>query len=267
PANDRGWRLGELSPAAGRATGTWMERAVRLALDRFVDGLVFAPLNKQAMIKGGYPVRDEYELCAKLAGVAEYDEVNVIPHPAAPGSDRLLWVARVTGHAALRDIAPMVTRERVLRTIRLAHRVASSAAPSDAAADKPRIGVAALNPHGGEGGLLGDEEERIITPAVVAAITEGISAMGPIPADHIFRHAREGRYDVVVAMYHDQAQIATKLLGFEMGVSVGVGYPFVMATPSHGTAFDIAGKGVADSRPMAQALSIAGRLARAPKIP
>jgi 4-hydroxythreonine-4-phosphate dehydrogenase len=123
--------------------------------------------------------------------------------------------------------------------------------------------VAALNPHAGEGGLLGDEEERILTPAVVAAITEGISAMGPIPADHIFRHAREGRYDIVVSMYHDQAQIATKLLGFEMGVSVGVGYPFVMVTPSHGTAFDIAGKGVADHRPMAQALSIAARLTQA----
>jgi len=258
PAGDRGWRIGELSPAAGRAAATWMERAVRLALDHVVDGLVFAPLNKQAIIKSGYAVRDEYELCARLAGVEDYDEMNVIPHPAAPESGRLLWVARVTGHAALRDVAPMVTRERVLRTIRLAHRVASSAG-----ADKLRIGVAALNPHAGEGGLLGDEEERILTPAVVAAITEGISAMGPIPADHIFRHAREGRYDIVVSMYHDQAQIATKLLGFEMGVSVGVGYPFVMVTPSHGTAFDIAGKGVADHRPMGQALSIAARLTQA----
>lgn len=258
PTADRGWRIGELSPAAGRAAAAWMERAVRLALDHVVDGLVFAPLNKQAIIKSGYAVRDEYELCARLAGVEDYDEMNVIPHPASPESGRLLWVARVTGHTPLRGVAPMVTQERVLRTIRLAHRVASSAG-----ADKPRIGVAALNPHAGEGGLLGDEEERILTPAVVAAITEGISAMGPIPADHIFRHAREGRYDIVVSMYHDQAQIATKLLGFEMGVSVGVGYPFVMVTPSHGTAFDIAGKGVADHRPMAQALSIAARLTQA----
>jgi len=258
PAADRAWRIGEVSPASGRAAGGWMERAVRLALEGIVDGLVFAPLNKQAIISSGYPVRDEYELCAKLAGVEDYDEMNVIPHPAAPASGRLLWVARVTGHAALRDVAPQLTRERVLRTIRLAHRVASSAG-----ADSPRVGVAALNPHAGEGGLLGDEEERILTPAIVAAITEGISVMGPVPADHIFRHARGGRFDVVVAMYHDQAQIATKLLGFEMGVSVGVGYPFVMVTPSHGTAFDIAGKGVADHRPMAQALSIAARLTQA----
>lgn len=255
-ASDRTWKLGEMSPAAGRAAGTWMERAVGLALEGAVDGLVFGPLNKQALIRAGYPVRDEYEFCAKLARVEEHDEMNVIPHPAAPESGRLLWVARATSHVPLRDVARSITREQVLRTIRLAHRVASSAGGSEL-----RIGVAALNPHAGEGGLIGDEEERVITPAVVAAITEGINAMGPIPADHIFRQARAGRFDVVVSMYHDQAQIATKLLGFEMGVSVGVGMPFVMVTPSHGTAFDIAGQGGADPRPMAQALRIASRLA------
>lgn len=255
-ADDRKWRLGEMSPAAGRATAAWMARGVRLAMDRVVDGLVFAPLNKQAIIDGGQSVRDEYELCAKLAGIEDYDEVNVIPHPAAPESGRLLWVARATGHMPLREVPAQLTRERLIKTIRLVHRVALQAG----ATEKPRIGLAALNPHAGEGGLLGDEEERILAPVVVAAITEGMSVMGPIPADHIFRHARAGRFDVIVALYHDQAQIATKLLGFEMGVSVGIGYPFVMVTPSHGTAFDIAGKGVADHRPMAQALSIAARL-------
>ncbi|MDQ7843416.1 MAG: 4-hydroxythreonine-4-phosphate dehydrogenase PdxA [Armatimonadota bacterium] len=257
PADDRTWTIGEMSPAAGRAAGRWMETAVRLALRGAVDAVVFAPLNKQALIRAGHAVRDEYEFVARLAGVEEYDEMNVIPHPAAPDSGRLLWVARATSHIPLREVAPQITRERVLRAIRLAHRVATRAGGREL-----RIGVAALNPHAGEGGLIGDEEEHAITPAVVAAITEGINAMGPIPADHVFRLARAGRFDVVVSMYHDQAQIATKLLGFEMGVSVGVGLSFVLTTPSHGTAFDIAGRGVADPRPMARALRIASLLAR-----
>jgi len=255
PPEDRSWTRGAMSPAAGRAAAQWLVAAVRLALEGAADAVVFAPLNKQAIIRAGYRVRDEYELCAQLAGVEDHDEMNVIPHPAAPASGRLLWVARVTGHAAFAAVPAALTRERILRTIRLAHRVASGTSPT-----APAIGVAALNPHAGEGGLLGDEEERLIGPAIADAAGEGINASGPVPADHIFRQARAGRFDVVVAMYHDQAQIATKLLGFEMGVSVGVGYPFVMTTPSHGTAFDIAGRGVADARPMRQALTIAGRL-------
>jgi len=153
-------------------------------------------------------------------------------------------------------VAPSLTIEQVQRAIRLAHRTTAAAgAPS------PRIGVAAFNPHAGEGGLLGDEETRVIGPAIQAALREGINASGPHPADHIFRLARAGHFDAIVAMYHDQAQIATKLLGFDRGVSVGVGYSFVLATPSHGTAFDIAGRGIADPGPMQQALALAARLA------
>jgi len=256
PPQDRTWTRGTMSPAAGLASAQWLEQAVRLALDGAADAVVFAPLNKQAIIRAGYRIRDEYELCARLAGVEEHDEMNVIPHPAAPAGGRLLWVARVTGHTPVREVSALLTRERILRTIRLAHRVASSTSPTP-----PAVGVAALNPHAGEGGLLGDEEDRLIRPAIDDAVGEGINAAGPIPADHVFRQARGGQFDVVVAMYHDQAQIATKLLGFEMGVSVGVGYPFVMTTPSHGTAFDIVGRGAADARPMRQALTIAARLA------
>ena len=256
PPQDRTWTRGVMSAAAGRASAQWLEQAVRLALDGLADAIVFAPLNKQAIIRAGYGIRDEYELCARLAGVDDHDEMNVIPHPAVPGSGRLLWVARITGHLPFRDVPAHLTRERVLRTIRLAHRVASGTSTAP-----PAIGVAALNPHAGEGGLLGDEEERLIRPAIADAVGQGIKVAGPIPADQIFRQARAGQFDVVVAMYHDQAQIATKLLGFEMGVSVGVGYPFVMTTPSHGTAFDIVGRAVADARPMRQALAIAARLA------
>lgn len=256
PPSDRTWSPGAPSPVAGRAVVSWLERAVQLALAHVVDAVVFAPLNKQAIMSAGFPVRDEYELCASLAAVAEYDEMNVIPHPAPRSNDDLLWVARVTSHIPLRDVPAQLTTDRVLRTIMRAHRVASGAGTRI-----PRIGVAALNPHAGEGGLLGDEEVRVIRPAIDAAIGAGITASGPHPADHIFRLARAGQFDVIVSMYHDQAQIATKLLGFERGVSVGVGYPFVLTTPSHGTAYDIVGKGIADSRPMRQALVLAERLA------
>lgn len=257
PPPDRAWAPGQLSPAAGRAAVRWLETAVRLALDGCADAVVFAPLNKEAIMRAGFSVRDEYDLCAALARVEEHGEMNVIPHPAGTtaGGD-LLWVARATGHVSLRDVPELLTVERVLRTIRMAHRVTVRAGASS-----PRIGVAALNPHAGEGGLLGDEEGRVIRPAIEAAVEGGISASGPHPGDHIFRRARNGDLDVVVAMYHDQAQIATKLLGFERGVSVGAGYPFVLTTPSHGTAFDIAGRGIADQRPMRQALVLAERLA------
>lgn len=254
PPCDRSWRLGQVSPAAGRAAVQWLEAAVRLALEGPGRAVVFAPLNKQAIMRAGYPVRDEYALCARLVGAADHDELNVIPHPADPGA-RLLWVARVTAHVPFRAITAHLTPERVLRTIRVAHRAAAAAGVA-----APRVGVAALNPHAGEGGLLGDEEDRLIAPAVAAAGAEGIAATGPVPADHVFRHARAGAFDAVVAMYHDQAQIATKLLGFDRGVSIGVGYPFVLATPSHGTAHDIAGRGLADPRPMRQALELAVRL-------
>jgi 4-hydroxythreonine-4-phosphate dehydrogenase len=256
PPEDRTWTRGVMSAAAGRAAAQWLEEAVRLALAGAADAVVFAPLNKQAIIRAGYGVRDEYELCARLAHVDDHDEMNVIPHPAAGAEERLLWVARVTGHTPFREIPAQLSRDRVLRTIRLAHTVASKVGTAP-----PAIGVAALNPHAGEGGLLGDEEERVISPAIADAMAEGIRAAGPVPADHVFRQARAGRVAVVGTVYHDQAQIATKLLGFEMGVSVGVGYPFVMTTPSHGTAFDIAGRGAADARPMRQALAIAARLA------
>ncbi|MDR7529052.1 MAG: 4-hydroxythreonine-4-phosphate dehydrogenase PdxA [Armatimonadota bacterium] len=257
PVPDRSWGAGAVSAAAGHAAVTWLEDAVRLALAGEADAVVFAPLNKQAIRLAGYAVRDEYELCAALAGVTDYDEVNAIPHPAEPDG-ALLWVARATSHVPLRDVASTLTVARVARAIRRAHAVARAAGAS-----VPRIGVAALNPHAGEGGTLGDEEVRIIRPAIEETAADGIQASGPHPSDHIFRLARSGRFDAVVTMYHDQAQIATKLLGFEHGVSVGVGFPFVMTTPSHGTAFDIVGAGTADPRPMRAALALAVRLATA----
>jgi len=265
PVREREWKLGTMSPAAGRAVAEWLKEAVRLTTDGVADAVVFAPLNKQAIIRGGHRVRDEYELIASFVHVDDHDEVNVIPHPAGdslPAGQGLLWVARATSHVPLRDVPGLLTRDRILRTIKLAHRVAKSGG-----AASPRVGVAALNPHAGEDGTMGDEEARVIRPAVEAAVAEQIDASGPYPADQIFRMARAGRFDAVVAMYHDQAQIATKLLGFDRGVSIGIGYPFITVTPSHGTAFDIAGKGLADPQPMIQALKLADQLVRAGFMP
>ncbi|GBD29193.1 4-hydroxythreonine-4-phosphate dehydrogenase 2 [bacterium HR32] len=253
----RQWPAGRASSEAGRSAAAWLEAAVRLALAGQADAVVFAPLNKQALRLAGLAVRDEYEFVAQLAGVAEHDEVNVIPHPAGTG---LLWVARATSHVPLREVVELLDEQRVLHAVRLVHRMATLGGnPS------PRIGVAALNPHAGEGGTLGDEEVRILAPAIRRAQQEGLDVSGPYPADHVFRIARSGVLDAVVSLYHDQAQIATKLLGFERGVSVGTGYPFVMTTPSHGTAFDLVGSGRADPRPMRQALEIALALASAGK--
>ncbi len=257
PAPVGQWPTGRPSAEAGLAASVWLQAAVRLALAGRADAVVFAPLNKQALRLAGLPVRDEYQFVAQLAGTKEHDEVNVIPHPVGTG---LLWVARATSHVPLREVVALLDEQRVLRAIRLVHRMAILGGnPS------PRVGVAALNPHAGEGGTLGDEEVRILAPAIRRAQQEGLTVSGPYPADHVFRIARSGSLDAVVSLYHDQAQIATKLLGFERGVSVGAGYPFVLTTPSHGTAFDIVGAGRADPRPMRQALEMALALASAEK--
>lgn len=251
--DDRTWTPGKVCPAAGRAAVRWMEHAVSLALQGVVDGVVFAPLNKQALKRAGYDVPDEYDLLAQFAGVQNHAEMNVIPHPAGSGH---LWVARATSHLPFRDIHVQMTKKRILEAIRSAHRAATSAGSAN-----PRVGVSALNPHAGEGGLLGDEEIRVILPAIEAAVADGINASGPYPADRVFPMAHSGRLDVVVSMYHDQAQIATKLLAFDRGVTVAMGFPFVLTTPSHGTAFDIVGKGVADPGAMIQAFHLAQMLA------
>jgi 4-hydroxythreonine-4-phosphate dehydrogenase len=251
--SDRAWDVGQVSPAAGDAAALWLEQAVHLALKGTVDSVVFAPLNKQALIRAGNDVHDEYDLIAQFAGVRSHEEMNVIPHPTGRG---LLWVARATSHLPFRDIHQELTTSRILETIRSAHRASASGGTTN-----PKLGVAALNPHAGEGGLLGGEEADVIRPAIETASAEGIDVSGPYPADRIFPMAQSGRFNVVVSMFHDQAQIATKLLASDRGVTVGVGFPFALTTPSHGTAFDIAGQGVADPGAMIQALHIAEMLA------
>ncbi len=169
---------------------------------------------------------------------------------------RNLWTSRVTSHVPLSEVAALVTRDRVRGTVELLN---NSLRRYGIAA--PRIAVAALNPHGGDGGLFGCEESREIGPAITEAMAEGISAFGPFPADTIFNRVKPEHYDGIVSMYHDQGQIATKLLGFDRGVTVCGGLPVPIATPAHGTAFDIAGKGVARAGATREAFRLVTRIA------
>ena len=245
-------RRGEVSPESGRLAGETLEHMVGLALGGGLDGICFAPLNKAALNRGGWKYADENQMFAALTRHSGFfGEMNVIEE---------FSTFRVTSHVALREAVDMITPERVAAAIELADSTLRATG-----IERPRIAVAALNPHGGESGLFGDEEIRIIRPTVERMRATGIGCAGPIPSDAIFLKALKGEYDGVVMMYHDQGQIATKLLGFNKGVTVTAGLKIVFTTPAHGTAFDIVGKGRADADAGAleHALQIAARLAAA----
>jgi len=239
---------GRATAAGGRAAYEWLKTAVALAKAGAIGGFCFAPLNKHALKQGGSPHADEHVLFAELLGFeGPYCEHNVLDN---------LWTVRVTSHIPLAEVARHVTTERILAITRLARDTLEGAG-----FDAPRIAVAALNPHAGDGGMFGTEEIEIIAPAVEQARAEGIAADGPYPADTIFRRARDGAYDAVVTMYHDQGQIAMKLMGFERGITVSGGLPVPIATPASGTAFDITGEGIADAEGMRQAFLMVCRMA------
>ena len=242
------FKQGEASAESGRLTGETLKYMIDLALAGKLDGICFAPLNKGAMFEGGWKFYDEHQMFAKLtAHEGFFGEMNVI---------REFSTFRVTSHVALRDAVNLVTPERITSAIKLADTTLRAAGYG-----KPRIGVAALNPHGGENGLFGDEEIRIIRPTVEKMRAQGVNCTGPISSDAIFIKARNGEFDGVVMMYHDQGQIATKLLGFNKGVTVTAGLKTVFTTPAHGTAYDIAGQGKADPGAMEHACTLAARLA------
>ncbi len=243
-------RRGEISEESGRVCGDTLKHMIGLALAGTLDGICFAPLNKAALQRGGWKFPDEHQMFAKLTGHAGFfGEMNVIPEFAT---------FRVTSHVALREAVTMITPERIASALRLADATLRAMGH-----DHPRIGVAALNPHCGENGLFGDEEIRIIRPAVEKLRAEGIEATGPISSDAIFLKAKRGDFHGVVIMYHDQGQIATKLLGFNKGVTVTAGLKTVFTTPAHGTAFDILGQGIADPGALEYALRLAATLAGA----
>lgn len=211
------------------------------------DALCFAPLNKGAMRLGGMHQEDEMRWFAQqLEHTGACGEFNVLGD---------LWTARVTSHVALKEVAGLLTPEGVAGAIRML-----TGALQAAGVAAPRIGVCGLNPHNGDNGNYGTEEADIIEPGIRMAAAEGFAAQGPFPADTIFLRARKGALDGIVTMYHDQGQIATKLLGFDIGVTVQGGLPIPVTTPAHGTAYDIVGQGVAQATAMASALDLACRM-------
>lgn len=242
------FELGKLSPKAGKSVLDVLAFTLDEAKAGRLDAIVFAPFNKQAMHLGGSPFPDELHFMAdRLDWTGHFSEINVLEN---------LWTSRVTSHIGLRQVSDRITKEGVYKAIVLidgALRLSGVAAP--------RIIVAALNPHGGEGGLFGREELEAIAPGIQQACTEGITASGPYPADTIFLRAKRGECDAVVSMYHDQGQIAMKLMGFDRGVTVQGGLPVPITTPAHGTAFDIAGQGKATPSGLWNAYQIACRMA------
>lgn len=237
---------GRLSATAGRGAVEFVRGAVELARAGRVAGIVSAPLNKAAIHMAGFPYPGHTELLAESFGAARFSLVL---------SARGLFVFHVTTHVSLRQAIERITRERVLAQIRLAHLLARALGQ-----EQETIAVAGLNPHAGEGGLFGDEEQVAIGPAVEEARKAGIPAEGPLPADVVFPRAAQGRYRFVIAMYHDQGHAVFKSLHFDEGVNVTVGLPIIRTSVDHGTAFDIAGKGVANEESLVQAIELAARL-------
>jgi len=240
---------GQASVATGGAALENFRTILRLGAVGAVDAVAFTPFNKYAM---------------KLALPSYVDEIEVITHETgAKGNGRefnildKLWNARVTSHVPLKDVAKYITKENVQAGIELTDRCMREAGIAN-----PRIAVAGLNPHAGDGGNFGREEIDEIEPAVAAAKAKGIACDGPFPPDTVFLRASRGDFDAVQTMFHDQGQIAMKLMGFERGVTLIAGYGFPVCTPAHGTAYDIAGKGVANIGATRQALLIAAALAK-----
>lgn len=223
---------GEVSAGAGREMLACLSKAATDAAAGKSDGVLFAPLNKAAMHQGGLTHDDEMRFIAdELGYTGPFGELNVLDN---------LWTTRVTSHIPLKDVAAHITTEGVMHAIQFAHDTLKSTG-----LDTPRIGVAALNPHAGDGGNFGQEEIDVIDPAVETARQQGLNVEGSYPSDTVFVRAFKGDFDAVVTMYHDQGQIALKLMGLGQGVTVLGGLPVPITTCGHGTSYDIVGQGIA----------------------
>jgi 4-hydroxythreonine-4-phosphate dehydrogenase len=251
-------RPGVLSEDGGRFAFQAVERSVRLALAGRIGGVVTAPLNKEALNKAGYHYPGHTEMLAELTGVK--GSCMMLAH----GNMR---VSHLTTHIALEDVPKRVTPERLRRVIELTHE-----ALIRLGINRARIAVAALNPHAGEGGLFGRHDIDLATPVIADAVRAGRDVIGPVPGDTVFVKLRAGQYDAVIANYHDQGHIPVKLLGFEIdpvsgiwhdlsGVNITLGLPIVRTSVDHGTAFDIAGKGIANAKSLIEAIEYAEQLA------
>ncbi len=240
-------RIAETSEAGGRSSLRTLDRAIDMTTAGLVDGILFGPFNKTSLHLGGMEVEDEHRYIAQYLGFTGYhSEINLL--------DELI-TTRVTSHIALKDVVANINQDKVIAAVQLANDTLRAAG-----IDRPRIGVAALNPHAGDAGNFGTEEIDILAPAVKRARELQIDVDGPWPSDTVFLRGRDGLLDAVVTMYHDQGQIAMKLMGFERGVTIAAGLPIAVATPAHGTAFDIAGQGVANLGAMRKAFDVLCRL-------
>ena len=237
---------GTLSAASGKAAGDNLVYALNLAKEGKLDGLTYGSMNKSALYQGGYEFKDDIHLVASVFELESgFSEVNVMND---------VWFTRVTSHVPLKEVAENITKESVLESIYFANEIVSKAGI------KPKIAIAGLNPHAGDNGLLGDEENDVIIPAIEEAKKNGVDAHGPFPADTMFLRLEKESFNTLLAMYHDQAQIGMKTLGFSKGITISGGLPIVITTPAHGTAFDIAGKGIADSNALEESLKLCVKL-------
>lgn len=249
---------GTVSVQGGEAAYKAIEKVIELAMKDKIDATITGPLNKEALNLAGYHYSGHTEIYAKLTGTRDYTMML---------ADGELRVVHVSTHVALREACDRCKKERVYKVISLAHDVCRSLG-----IEKPRIGVAGLNPHAGENGLFGREEIEEITPAVMQAQQEGICAEGPIAPDTLFSKARGGQYDIVVAMYHDQGHIPLKVVGFQYdhntgkwktvsGVNITLGLPIIRSSVDHGTAFGKAGKGTANEESLINAIDYGAKIA------
>ena len=240
--------VGQISIPCGKAAMEWVSKAGQLALAGIVDGLATAPLNKEAASLAGFQSIGHMELLQELSGAKTVATMLLAKN---------LRVVHLTTHRSLRMACDYVKKDRILEFLQLTHDNFIKWGFTD-----PRIAAAALNPHGSDGGLLGNEEAEEIAPAVQEARERGINVVGPIPADIVFHQAIQGRYDTVLCMYHDQGHIPVKVYGFEESITANLGLPFVRTSVDHGTAFDIAGKGIADQVSMLESIRLAIGLAK-----
>ncbi|KKK34955.1 4-hydroxythreonine-4-phosphate dehydrogenase [Salinicoccus sediminis] len=240
--------FGEVSATAGDGAFQYLKTAIELANSEKIDAICTAPLNKEALHKGGHNYPGHTEILAELTDTEDFSMMLSSPK---------LKVIHVTTHMGLIDAINSIEPERVLKVINLANDTLKKAGIQN-----PKIGVCGINPHAGENGLFGygEEEEKVI-PAVDKALGAGVDVEGPLPADTLFFRAQRGDFDIVVAMYHDQGHGPIKVLGLEAGVNITVGLPIIRTSVDHGTAFDIAGKGIVDERSMLEALNQAIELA------
>ena len=239
---------GQATEAAGRSILETLNAAVDLAAAGTIDGLCYAPLNKSALHMAGIETADQMQHIAARLGIAGHvRELNAVDG---------LWTTRITSHVALKDVAGLISEEEILEAVRLLHD-----AIADTGVERPRLAVAALNPHAGDDGNFGREEIDIIAPAVARAKAEGFDVVGPWPPDSVFLLGKDGRVDGIVAMYHDQSAIAMKMLGFDRGLSLHGGIPVPITTPAQGSAYDIVGTGIARVTALRHAFDLAARLA------